>query len=117
VFGRGPTAEKALEVFADAITSVTGEEFHTGPAMFLRDDVCALLNKRAPKGSYDQALTWLGDTVQEWVRADPDCNDRKPSKLNDWLNGGRRDLRRRTRPQAIVQPGDNRAWKVPEEMP
>jgi hypothetical protein len=118
VWGRGTTAEEALNVFADAITSVTGEPFVMGPAPFLRDDLCALLNRGAPKGETLAAtLMWLGDTVQSWVKADPDCQDRKPSKLTDWLNAGKPDRRRRTRPQAIVQSGENRAWKIPEEMP
>ena len=115
VWGRGGPAEKALEVFADAITSVTGEPFIVGPAMWLRDDICALLNRRAPKGSLDEALKWLGDTVQDWVRADPDCHDRKPSKLTDWLNASKPDRRRKTGPRAVaVQSMDGACFKIPE---
>ena len=116
VWGRGPTAERALEVFADAITAVTNEPHHIGPAPWLRDDVCALMNKRAPRDTLANALTWLGDATQAWVRATPGTDERKPSRLNDWLNAGKPDRKARVRAGAIVQSGDNRAWKLPEGL-
>lgn len=116
VWGRGPTAERALEVFADAITAVTQEPHHIGPAPWLRDDVCALMNKRAPRDTLANALTWLGDATQAWVKATPGTDERKPSRLNDWLNAGKPDKRAQVRAGAIVQSGDNRAWKLPEGM-
>lgn len=114
VFGRGATAEKALEVFADAVTAVTGESFVIGPAMFLRDDVCQLLNVRAPAGGLEAKLEWLGQTTEAWVRATPDSHeDRKPMKLNDWLNKGRPSGRSTPKsgggPRGDRQPHDQ-AW-------
>ena len=119
MFGRGPTAERALEVFADAITAVTGDPFVVGPAPFLRDDMCALLNsKLAPKGAtITEALTWLGDATQAWARADPDCQDRKPSRLTTWLNAGKPDRAKNKRGAEVTkQPFDpNAPWmKLPE---
>lgn len=115
VWGRGATAERALEVFADAVTEVTGEPFTVASAPWLRDDLCALMTKRAPKGTLAQALAWLGDTTQAWVHADPGCQDRKPSKLADWLNAGRPDKRRKAGPRAVaVQSMDGACFKIPE---
>jgi len=116
VWGRGATAERALEVFADAISSVTGEPFVVGPAMFLRDDVCALMNRCGPKvATLGESLTWLGDTVQAWVHAVPVVDDRKPSKLIAWLNAGKPDRKRKGGPKVVaVQSMDGACFKIPE---
>lgn len=90
-WSRGATAERALEVFADAITSATGVDYVVSRAPFLRDDLCVVLNKLAPRGDRDAALTWLGDVTLAWVRADPECAARSPARLMDWLNSGRPD--------------------------
>lgn len=111
-WARGATAERALEVFAEAITSVTGVPFAVSRAPFLRDDVCMVLNKHGPQGDLAGALAWLGDVTSAWVQADPDCSGRAPGKLMHWLNEGRPDRNKRRSGRGERQPiGDlNADW-------
>lgn len=83
-------AHRAREVFEDAVAEAIGGTFALTTAPFHDRDLCLVLTKHGPKGStITEALSWLGDTVQAWVAATPDGDDRKPARLNDWLNAKR----------------------------
>lgn len=87
-------SQRARNVFEDAVTVATGGTFALSTAPFHDRDLCLVLNKHGPKGlPPETVLAWLGDTVQAWVDATAETEERKPGRLNDWLNAKRPNRR------------------------
>lgn len=90
-FTHGTSGYDARAVFTEAVQQATNKPFALTSATFHTRDLCDLLNAHAPPGSQAFALSWLAQTVADWVRSVDAkfTNGYAPSKLLAWLNENR----------------------------